>query len=172
MTRDKLRSIYDDDAKSYALRLEFAAMLDMRILVKTTYDLEGDRLEIMLTYDRIESLRAIGTSIGNKDDGVLPNVERVEKLGVGGAAYSESGSARSADAAEVSARFCHRPLVRPRNCSISASRSTPSSASGRGGGAELSSAARSHTGTSASAEPASSARSWSSCSTFSSCCIA
>ena len=77
VTRDKLRSIYDDDTKSYALRLEFAAMLDMRILVKTTYDLEGDRLEIMLTYDRIEGLRAIGTAIGNKDDGVLPNVDAV-----------------------------------------------------------------------------------------------
>jgi len=31
-----------------------------RILVKTTYELEGDRLEILLTYDRIEGLRALG----------------------------------------------------------------------------------------------------------------
>lgn len=54
-TRQKLRYIYDNQIDS--LQLQLAAMLDMQILVKTTYELEGDRLEIMLTYDRIEGLR-------------------------------------------------------------------------------------------------------------------
>ena len=49
----------------------------MRILVKTTYELEGDRLEILLVYDRIEALRALGRSISQDEDGVLPNVDAV-----------------------------------------------------------------------------------------------
>ena len=47
----------------------------MEILVKTTYALEGDRLEILVTYERIEALRALGRSIQSKADGVLPNVD-------------------------------------------------------------------------------------------------
>ena len=72
-TTKKLRSIYDN--KTARLRLELAAMLDMQILVKTTYDLEGDRLEILLTYDRVEALRTLGRAIKAKQDGVLPNVD-------------------------------------------------------------------------------------------------
>ena len=74
-TRKKMRIIYD--TRLDALRLELAAMLDMRILVQTTYELEGDRLEVLLTFDRIESLRAIGRSIAGRDDGILPNVDAV-----------------------------------------------------------------------------------------------
>lgn len=55
-------------------------MLDMRILVKTTYELEGDRLEILLMYDRIEALRALGRSISMGDDGVLPNVDVIDAV--------------------------------------------------------------------------------------------
>ena len=49
----------------------------MRTLVKTTYELEGDRLEVLLTYDRIEALHALGRSITAHEDGVLPNVDAV-----------------------------------------------------------------------------------------------
>ena len=72
-TQQKLRSIYDN--KTASLRLELAAILDMEIVVKTTYELEGDRLEILLTYDKIEALRALGRSIKAYNDGVLPNVD-------------------------------------------------------------------------------------------------
>jgi hypothetical protein len=74
-TTKTLRRIYDN--KPDLLRLELAAMLDARILVKTTYELEGDRLEILLVHERIESLRALGRSIQANEDGVLPNVDAV-----------------------------------------------------------------------------------------------
>ena len=74
-TRKNLRTTYDN--KTDALRLELAAMLDMRILVSTTYSLEGDRLEGMMLYDRVEELRALGQAIAARQDGVLPNVDLV-----------------------------------------------------------------------------------------------
>ena len=60
-TTKSLRHIYD--TKSTALCLELASMLDMRTLVAQTYALEGDRLEVLLVYERIEALRALGRSI-------------------------------------------------------------------------------------------------------------
>ena len=74
-TRKSLRLIYDEQPDE--LRLELAAMLDMRPLVKTTYELEGDRLEVLLVRDRVEALRALGRSIKAHEDGVLPNVDAV-----------------------------------------------------------------------------------------------
>lgn len=61
--------------KGSELHLELAAMLDIRALVRTTYDLEGDRLEILLVHERIETLRELGRRIIANDDGVLPNVD-------------------------------------------------------------------------------------------------
>lgn len=56
-------------------------MMDVRLLVTTTHELEGDRLEILLVYRRIEELRAHGRSIAANhaanEDGVLPNVDAV-----------------------------------------------------------------------------------------------
>lgn len=48
----------------------------MRRLVRTTYELEGDRLEIMLVYRRVEELRAFGRAL-KEDEGatVLPNLD-------------------------------------------------------------------------------------------------
>ena len=74
-TTKSLRHIYD--TKSTALCLELASMLDMRTLVAQTYALEGDRLEVLLVYERIEALRALGRSISAKEDGILPNVDAV-----------------------------------------------------------------------------------------------
>ena len=71
-----MQHIYDTKAES--LRLEIAGMLDMRKeLVSTTYELEGDRLEIMLIYERVEALRAVGNSLRSHTDGILPNVDAV-----------------------------------------------------------------------------------------------
>ena len=74
-TRIKMLDIYNQ--KGSSLRLEIAGMLDMRKLVSTTYELEGDRLEILLIYERIEALRALGISLRTRVDGVLPNVDAV-----------------------------------------------------------------------------------------------
>ena len=68
-----LRKIYNEETKR--LELEFAAMLDTRRIVSTTYEMEGDRLEILLAFDRVEALRAHGRALGN--DGTLPNVDAV-----------------------------------------------------------------------------------------------
>lgn len=64
-----LQSKYED------LTLELAAILDVRHLVKTTYDLEGDRLEILVAYERLESLRSFGRQLARNEDGMLPNVD-------------------------------------------------------------------------------------------------
>ena len=59
------------------LRLQLAGMLDMRIVVSSTYELEGDRLEILLVFDRVEALRALGRALRNREDGILPNADAV-----------------------------------------------------------------------------------------------
>ena len=74
-TTAKLSAILHNPAKRAKLRLELAAMLDMEQLVKTTYELEGDRLEILLVYRRVEALRALGRSIAANEEGCLPNVD-------------------------------------------------------------------------------------------------
>lgn len=76
-TRRKLNTILDDADQSGELALQLAAIKDLRIFVSTTYELEGDRLELLLVYDRVESLRALGRSIKAGAQGVLPNVDAV-----------------------------------------------------------------------------------------------
>lgn len=66
-----MRTIYESNTK--LLQLEFAAMLDMRPLISTTYELEGDRLEVLIAYDKIEALREKGRRLG--EDGSLPNAD-------------------------------------------------------------------------------------------------
>ena len=62
---------------SDTLRLELAAVLDARVLVSTTYAMEGDRLEMLLVYRRIEELRARGRALASNEDGAMPNVDAV-----------------------------------------------------------------------------------------------
>lgn len=74
-TRQKMHQILDNEAKAKKLGLQLAAMLDMRCLVSTTYELEGDRLELLLLYERIERLRALGKAMLAGDAGVLSNLD-------------------------------------------------------------------------------------------------
>lgn len=75
-TRRKLQSFFDDGEAALQLKAELAAMLDMRPLVRTTYELEGDRLELMLVYHRIEELRAFGRALTTHQDAtILPNLD-------------------------------------------------------------------------------------------------
>lgn len=76
-TRKKLASIVDNQVKAHQLALQLAAMKDLRTIVATTYELEGDRLELLLTFDRIERLRELGKSIAAGAVGTLPNVDAV-----------------------------------------------------------------------------------------------
>ena len=57
--------IYLLRTRSDVLGLELAAILDVRIIVRTTYALEGDRLEILLVFRRIEELRALGRALAS-----------------------------------------------------------------------------------------------------------
>lgn len=58
-TRAKLNGIWIDGEKCRMLRLQLSPMLDLRSLVSaTTYDLDGDRLELLLVYNSIEGRRA------------------------------------------------------------------------------------------------------------------
>lgn len=44
-TSKKLHALLDNEDNSpYQMQLQLAAMFDMKVLVKTTYELEGDRL--------------------------------------------------------------------------------------------------------------------------------
>ncbi|KAK3272857.1 hypothetical protein CYMTET_18867, partial [Cymbomonas tetramitiformis] len=76
-TREML-DIYQADP----LRLEvsFAAGYDgLTNLLATTYAMEGDRLEILLVYRRVESLRTYGRALVDdiENRGLLPNVDAV-----------------------------------------------------------------------------------------------
>lgn len=68
-----MRTIYDENPAQ--LELELAAMLDQQSLVQANYDLEDDRLEVLVTYDKIESLRTYGRALG--EDGTLRNADSV-----------------------------------------------------------------------------------------------
>ena len=73
VTTQKMKLILSE--RKDVLRLELGAMLDMKILVETTYALEGDRLELLLTYDYINALRSLGRTLSQP--GVLRNVDAV-----------------------------------------------------------------------------------------------
>ncbi|KAK3257389.1 hypothetical protein CYMTET_33521 [Cymbomonas tetramitiformis] len=77
VTTKKMRTLYEADP--FLLEVSFAAGYDGTLaMLKTTYELEGDRLEILLVYRRVEALRAFGRSLldgANRD--TLPNVDAV-----------------------------------------------------------------------------------------------
>jgi len=77
-TTNKMLAIYKSSTPE--LRLSFAAMLDMRALVTTTYKLEGDRLEILLAFSLLEELCLLGSRLG--EPGTLPNVDSVLRQGI------------------------------------------------------------------------------------------
>ena len=51
-------TIYDRDPLQ--LKLEFAATVDVKMLVKACYDLEGDGLVILLAYGVLETIISFG----------------------------------------------------------------------------------------------------------------
>lgn len=58
-------------------------MFEKKALVKTTYELEGDRLaKVLLVYNRIEKLLEIGITLRNDTDGVIPNVDAAIRANV------------------------------------------------------------------------------------------
>lgn len=74
-TRQKMSAMLSDTPTRDRLQLQLAAMLDTRLLVSTTYELEGDGLELLLVYERVQRLREVGRQIKARSSGVLPNVD-------------------------------------------------------------------------------------------------
>lgn len=72
-----MRAILENPQEERRLHLQLDAMRDMRQIVISTYELEGDRLELLLVYDRIESLRTLGKIIRPGRDGALPCLDAV-----------------------------------------------------------------------------------------------
>ena len=72
----KLITKFDEDPQ--LLRRQYATMLDMEVLVKTTYNLEGDGLQHMLAYEHIEALRQLGRSV--TQPGILVNLAAVLRM--------------------------------------------------------------------------------------------
>ena len=62
-TTKNMLEIYTSDP--LMLELQIAAHLDLQAITRTTYELEGDRLEILIAFRRMEALRALGRSIEN-----------------------------------------------------------------------------------------------------------
>ncbi|KAL3899207.1 MAG: hypothetical protein SGPRY_012683 [Prymnesium sp.] len=81
-TRIKLRSMLDSSEKLKLLKLQLAAMMDMQSLISTTYELEGDHLELLLVYDCVERLHALGESLRAGAIGSLPTVDVVLRADV------------------------------------------------------------------------------------------
>lgn len=67
--------IYQRDER--LLKLEHASMVDMRLIISTTYEMEGDLIPQLLGYLRIESIRSLGQNIQNGIPGTLPTVEAI-----------------------------------------------------------------------------------------------
>ena len=76
-TRKKLAAILRSEEKSHTLQLQLAAMKDLSTLVHTTYELEGDQLELLLVYQRIEQLRKFGRDVAAGAGAALPNVDLI-----------------------------------------------------------------------------------------------
>ncbi|KAK3273204.1 hypothetical protein CYMTET_18543 [Cymbomonas tetramitiformis] len=77
-TTRKMQALHQVDP--LLLQVSFAAGYDGTLsMLKTTYEMEGDRLEILLVYRRVEALRAFGRSLREDDAnrGTLPNVDAV-----------------------------------------------------------------------------------------------
>jgi hypothetical protein len=72
-TTNKMIAIYERDP--LVLEVSMAAHRDIELLISTTYEMEGERLEILLVYKRVELLRDLGRRITSRARGVLVNVE-------------------------------------------------------------------------------------------------
>ena len=74
-TTSKMMDMYTRDP--LWLELSIAAHMDLEILVSTTYEMEGERLEILLLFSRFEAIRQLGRSLRDDETnrGVLRNVD-------------------------------------------------------------------------------------------------
>lgn len=88
-TMDKLRAIFDDEARLRDLKLELAAVVDIGVhFVKATYVLEGDGPLIFNTYRRLQgvlnaclavhlpNVHAVATSLADGGEGNVENLKQ------------------------------------------------------------------------------------------------
>jgi len=73
-TTSKMIEVYSRDTIN--LELNVAAYMDLADIVKTTYEMEGERLEILVIFSRIENIRrALGRSLAGAHSGILVHTE-------------------------------------------------------------------------------------------------
>lgn len=93
-TTPALRSILNDGTSRKGLQLDLAVVLDASIFCEKTYRLEGDRLEMFLLVEDLESIREMGRNIGSTMS-TMPNVAAIlrqrETLKIGTAIYDWFG---------------------------------------------------------------------------------
>ena len=72
-TTSKMIEVYSQDPINFELSV--AAYMDLADIVKTTYEMEGERLEILVIFGRIEKIRALGRSLAGAHSGILVHTE-------------------------------------------------------------------------------------------------
>ena len=74
-TTSKMMDMYTRDP--LWLELSIAAHMDLEILLRTTDEMQGERLEILLLFSRFEAIRQLGRSLRDDETnrGVLRNVD-------------------------------------------------------------------------------------------------
>ena len=70
------------------LEISIAAHMDLEILVSTTYEMEGDRLEILLLFSRFEAIRQLGRSLRDDETNRGGGVRALADVCGGGSARS------------------------------------------------------------------------------------
>eukprot|EP00965_Chrysotila_dentata_P185815 6134558-Pleurochrysis_carterae.AAC.2 len=93
-------------------------MLDMRVLVQMTYELEGDRLEMLLVHDHVEQLHQLGYKLAENADGALPNLNALLRAKALIDIGTKIKKARRAFFTSLRVRFLSAlgPLPRQRSC--------------------------------------------------------
>ena len=70
----KMLKLYDENTKT--LEAELALSLDLEIIIRAVYTLEGDGLLVLLARSKIDALLAFGDKVG-EDGSSLPNLAAV-----------------------------------------------------------------------------------------------
>lgn len=77
----KLLELYREN--TLKLKMQFAACLDMRVVVSVTYEMEGDRLPHLLAFTRCQSLRGLGENLEDNLFNVDAVIRNSTALGIG-----------------------------------------------------------------------------------------
>lgn len=92
------------DSHELLLKLQHAALVDMKFIISTTYEMEGDLIPQILGFLRLETIRGVGRNIQNRVPGTLPTVEAI---------YRQTAELKKGACMEKVARAHARALLDP-----------------------------------------------------------